>query len=351
MSIATGTSWNDRSMDTDLLTSVLRKNGHLGDATVLAADLTALKTNGIGSKFYAAKLQYSSDHHQLPTRMVIKRPLLADRGLGEAKVYERVLRHASGMPTMGYFGVVDEAPDKPLSLLFEDLSDSHEQSVWPIIPSLSDCERAVATLADIHAYWWGKAQSIDAGNPPVAPHQNTEHLAGCFSRFADFVGECLSPARIAQYEQVFSNLDALLANRLSAENTTLLHTDSHFWNFLYPKDKGQNRSVIFDWPLWRTGLSGCDLAYMIALHLYPEHRHRFESALLDHYWRVLRESGVSCSRADVTLDYRIGIIVGLLMPIMEFSWKIPPLDWIPKLEKGFSAYEDHNCQELLKAVD
>ena len=334
-------------MDAELLTSVLRENGHLGNAAVMAVELTKLVTNGLGSEFYTAELRYSSDRHRLPNRMVIKRPLQGDRGRGEANVYERILRQAPGLPTMAYFGVVDEAPDKPLSLLFEDLSDSHEQTTWPIIPSLSNCKRAVATLGDIHAYWWGRAVA-----PPVVNHYDAARfdLASNFSPFVDFVGEYLSPTRLAQYERVLVGVGSLLANRLNVENTTLLHTDSHFWNFFYPKDEGQNRCVIFDWTLCRTGLAGTDLAYMIALHLYPEHRRRFESLLLDHYWEVLQESNVSYSKADVHLDYRIGIVVGLLMPVIEFRWKIPPLDWMPKLEKAFSAFDDHDCQELLRSI-
>lgn len=88
----------------------------------------------------------------------------------------------------------------------------------------------------------------------------------------------------------------------------------------------------------------------IGLHLYPEYRRRFEPALLDRYWQALQQKGVSYSRQDVQLDYRIGVIAGLLMPIMEFSWKMPPLDWIPKLEKAFAAYEDLGCHELLHVV-
>ena len=108
--------------------------------------------------------------------------------------------------------------------------------------------------------------------------------------------------------------------------------------------------MLFDWPLWRTGLAGLDLAYMIALHLYAEHRQRFELALLEHYCRELGERGIAYELADVHLDYRIGVIVGLLMPVMEFSWDIPPSDWMPKLEKAFAAYEDLDCQEVLESV-
>ncbi len=336
-------------MDTEILTSVLRKNSYLDDAIVLDVELASKETNGIGSEFYIAELRYSSDDHCLPDRMVVKKPLVGDRGQSEADFYELMLGKGTGLPLMGYFGVLDEDPEKPLSLLFEDLSDSHDQTTWPIIPGLSDCEQAVAALASIHAHWWGRTESIDAPTPPVVAHQEPNHLATFFSDFVGFVGEYLSPARIEHYERIFSNLDALLGHRLRSNNTTLLHTDSHFWNFLYPKDLQQNECVIFDWPLWRTGLAGCDLAYMIGLHLYPEHRHRFEPALLDRYWHVLKEKGVSYDWQDVELDYRIGLIFGLLMPVMEFSWKIPPLDWMPKLEKAFAAYDDLNCQDLLEA--
>lgn len=337
-------------MNLELLTSVLQNNGYLGDATVVGIELTKFETNGISSEFYKAELHYSSDDHSLPERMVVKRPSIGDRGQGEADVYELVFRGAKGLPLMDYFGVVDEAADSPLSFLFEDLSESHQQTPWPIIPGLLDCEQAVVALASIHGHWWGRTESIEAPTPQVVSHQDAKHLATFLPEFVDFVSEYLSPARITHYETIFSNLDTLLAQRLTANNTTLLHTDSHFWNFLYPKEPQRNDCVIFDWPLWRTGLAGWDLAYMIALHLYPEHRHRFETTLLDSYWRGLQECNVSYDREDVQLDYRIGVIFGLLMPVMEFTWKIPPLDWMPKLEKAFSAFEDLNCQDLLKTA-
>ncbi len=337
-------------MDTSNLTSVLRKNGYLKGATVVDIKLCPMETNGIGSEFYIADLRYSSDHHSLPNRMVVKQPLVGDRGQGEADVYELVLGSENELPVMGYFGVLDEATEKPLSLLFEDLSKSHRQTPWPIIPGLSDCERAIETLARVHAHWWGRADAIDAPTPPVEAHQEPNHLATFFPDFVDFVGEYLSPARIKHYERIFSDLNTLIAHRLTSDNNTLLHTDPHFWNFLYPKDAQQNECVIFDWPLWRTGLAGWDLAYMIGLHLYPEHRHRFEPALLDRYRQVLNEAGVAYDRQDVQLDYRIGLLVGLLMPVMEFSWKIPPLDWMPKLEKAFAAYEELGCSALFEEI-
>lgn len=337
-------------MDLEKLTVELAKNGRLGSAVVVDAQLTTLETNGLASELFRVELKYSNRDHLLPGRMVVKRPNLTDRGRGEAAVYEQILGHSHGLPTMTFYGIVDDDPDLGLNFLFEDLSGSHHQTPWPIIPGLMDCEGAVTALARIHANWWGRTDSIPKIIPPVAPQQNPHHLFEYFPKFADFVGEYLSPRRIAEYERVFARLDALLNRRLTQENSTLLHTDSHFWNFLYANEGRSEDCVIFDWTLWNRGLGGSDLAYMIGLHLYPEHRRRFEGHLLDRYWSVLTENGVDYDRKDVQLDYRIGIIIGLLMPVMEFSWNIIPYDWIPKMEKAFAAFEDLNCSELLEAV-
>jgi hypothetical protein len=52
----------------------------------------------------------------------------------------------------------------------------------------------------------------------------------------------------------------------------------------------------------------------------------------------------------VQLDYRIGVVAGLLMPVMEFSWNIPPHVWMPKLEKAFATYYDLSCRELVEVT-
>ena len=334
-------------MDPSSLTAAFRRFGYLEDQEVDGIELTQFVTNGIASEFYTAELSYAGESGGLPSRMVVKRPLVGDRGQGEANVYEHILRGERNLPVLACYAVLDEGEDKPLSLFFEDLSATHTQTEWPVIPSFGACQQAVTTLAAVHARWWGQAGFASAGVPPVARHMRPDHLASFFPDFVDFVGDTLSQDRRAAYESVFAGAQNLVNQRQSPANSALLHTDSHFWNFLYPRKTGGRGCVLFDWPLWNTGLAGCDLAYMIAQHLYPEHRQRFEPGLLAAYHESLTGAGVRYTLADVQHDYRIGIILGLLMPVMEFSWKIPPSDWLPKMEKGFGAFDDLNCRELL----
>jgi hypothetical protein len=95
-------------MDTEILTSVLRKNGYLENTTVLDVELAPKETNGIASEFSTAELRYSSNDHLLPCRMIIKKPLVGDRGQSEADFYELMLGKGEGLPLMRYFGMLDE---------------------------------------------------------------------------------------------------------------------------------------------------------------------------------------------------------------------------------------------------
>ena len=190
-------------MNLEKLNSVLANNGYLGNAVVLSAQMEPVEAIGLSADFFRLVLNFSSKDHSLPDRMFVKRSNLTDRGRGEAEVYTRILFDAHDLPTMTFYGIVDDEPDTGLNFLFEDLSDSHGQTPWPIIPGLSDCECAVTALARIHANWWGRTKCIPDIVPPVAAHQDSTHLAGYFADFVDFVGEYLSPRRIEEYERVF----------------------------------------------------------------------------------------------------------------------------------------------------
>lgn len=326
------------------LTETLRLNGYLGDAEVSGVELTPKTTIGLGSKFFDARLSYSSSDHDLPTQMVVKQSSIHDRGDSEAQLY-KLAKAQPELPLTPCYGIVDEGVNKPMSFLFADLTQSHYQTEWPLAPGYDDCVKAVRCLAQFHANWWNKADQLNV--PDLSKQtQDFEMLGTRLGEFLDFTAETLSPQRQRLYERVVSDLGSILEKRLGKGRKTLIHSDAHFWNFLFPVD-ATDVCRLFDWPLWRTGLGGNDLAYMLALHLYPEHRSRFEAKLLEEYRLELQHHGVIESQQDLLHDYRIGVMNGLLMPVLEFVWNIPCFDWLPKLEKAWGAFDDLDCQNLL----
>jgi hypothetical protein len=94
----------------------------------------------------------------------------------------------------------------------------------------------------------------------------------------------------------------------NARNITLGHGDAHVWNCFLPRN-GSDDVRWFDWDGWRVRVPTNDLAYMMAVHWYPERRQRLERTLLDHYHSVLLENGVrSYDRAGMQEDYRLSVL-------------------------------------------
>jgi hypothetical protein len=80
----------------------------------------------------------------------------------------------------------------------------------------------------------------------------------------------------------------------SHHDMTVVQGDAHYWNCFLPKDGGDDIRF-FAWACWRidVGIGTDDLAYMIALHWYPDRRHILERPLLDLYHATLTACGVT----------------------------------------------------------
>ena len=103
-----------------------------------------------------------------------------------------------------------------------------------------------------------------------------------------------------------------------------------------------------DWQGWRIRPPTSDLAYMIAVHWYPERRQRLESALLDHHHRALLENGVQTyTRTDMQEDYRRSVLVHMVTPVIQAGLKLPPVIWWNNFHHIMAAVDDLGCRELL----
>ncbi len=132
-----------------------------------------------------------------------------------------------------------------------------------------------------------------------------------------------------------------------SQTATVTHGDSHYWNFLFPRNKEENQCVIIDWQSWGIGLGAEDLAYMIALFWYPERRQRMEQPLLKFYLEEMQKQHIDYVWNDFWTEYRISVIFNLLSPVFRQSRDRHPAIWWPLLESGFGAFEDLNCLEFL----
>ena len=105
---------------------------------------------------------------------------------------------------------------------------------------------------------------------------------------------------------------------------------------------------LFDWDSWRIDIATDDLAYMMAMHWYPELRSRFERPLLDRYHETLIAHGVQgYDRRALEDDYRLSALWQIMTPVWQAALDIPAGIWWNNYERIMLAVDDLGCRELL----
>jgi hypothetical protein len=328
------------------LTQVLQERGLLADGQVAAIRKQTIHTNTAT----AARLEidYSGEASpEAPRRLFVK--------LGRRRIEVEFYNHiAPAMPESPAPFCYDAAfsPDSGCShLLFEDLSATHTAPVDELPLPLRDTERLVDALAVFHAHWWQhpRLQGDIAELAEDVPGYVLGVARDRFPGFADVLADRLSTERRRLYERILAVWPppAYTARLAAGQAVTLVHGDTHNWNFLAPRDPAAHKVRIVDWAVWHIGVGPFDLAYMIALSWFPERRARMERALLRRYHDRLLEQGVADYDWDECwLDYRTALIYHLLWPIFWHGY-LPASIWWYALEKGMLAFEDLGCEELL----
>jgi hypothetical protein len=187
---------------------------------------------------------------------------------------------AAAMPA-GYvphcFGAHWDQDSGAWHLLLEDLSKSHSVATqWPLPPTLAQSESIIRMRARFHAFWWGDPRlriNVGTWQDAHANEQSLKRLAKQYESFADDLGDRLSTGRRKHYARLFDAAPRLTARYHSRHHLTVIQGDAHVWNCFLPR-AGSADARLFDWDAWRIDVGSDDLAYMMAIHWYPDLRHR-----------------------------------------------------------------------------
>ena len=340
----------------DFLTERLRASGVLPRGRVIAVD-AGERYPAIISTAAPLQLEYSSDAPQeAPTRLFLKAtrggldPGLRSIGEREVTFYRHAAPLMPGGPIPRCYDA--EYADGSFHLLLDDLSQTHTTiTTWPLPPSDEACERIIDTWASFHAFWWrhpSLGRGVGTFLDEAALVTITAEYRERYARFARTLDDRLWPAARAIYTRVQQARERLITPERLYATYTLGHGDAHVWNVLYPRDGGAARIVLIDWDGWRIGRAAADLAYMMAVHWYPERRARLEARFLERYHIGLCAHGVTdYSLERLWEDYRLSLIGHLALPVWQQTFGLPPAVWWPHLHRIIAAFEDLDCAEFL----
>jgi hypothetical protein len=147
--------------------------------------------------------------------------------------------------------------------------------------------------------------------------------------FADRLGDRLSAERREIYDRLIAAAPRLIARYRSHRNMTLIHGDAHVWNALLPRNPALHDVRLIDWDAWRIDTATDDLAYMIAVHWFPEWRRRYERESLQRYHDALVAGGVRGYSFDALWeDYRLSVLWQIATPMWQANHGIGALDLV-----------------------
>jgi len=348
---------NPEAASAEYLTDVLRRNGVIGNSHVHEVE-TESSRQLLLSRIIRLRLKYDREIPAAPGTLILKTGLDGDAlkrpdvGRAEVAFYDKIAPEMPPGTVPSCFDTEWNGETRSWHLLLEDLTDSHViATAWPLPPTREQCEAIIDTRAKCHARWWDDPRlGTSVGTLPdaAATDKYQRDLTGHFTNFVDRLGDLLSADRRALYEKYFEVLPDLLAQRRSRRNLTLMHGDAHVWNCFLPRDAGGSVRL-FDWDGWRIGVAAGDLAYMMAVHWYPDRRRLFERPLLDRYHATLLAHGVTgYDRRALEDDYRVAALMSLATPVFFVVYDIPPYVWWSHLERIMLAVDDLGCRDLLR---
>ena len=345
----------DEGLTPERLTEAMRGAGALDGARVAEVVVESARTTLI-STIERLRLRYAGGDG--PATLIRKQPrgdidptLRAILGR-EVAFYAKVAPATPPGRLPRCYGIAG-AEGGPRSLLLEDLTDSHTiVGEWPLPPTLEQCDRIMDTYAAFHAQWWDDPRLGESIGAWWDVSGEFERHRLDFSKrlpaFADRLGDRLAPERLAIYERLLEAWPRLLTRYNTHRGLTLVHGDAHVWNAMHPRDPAQDSIRLIDWDGWRIDTATDDLAYMMALHWYPDRRRRFERRLLERYHATLVGHGVrDYPFAALLDDYRQSVAWQITTPVWQASFRLNPAVWWGHLEHGMLAFDDWNCRPLL----
>ena len=334
------------------VTAALRRSTEAGAAVVREVAIESARDT-ILSRITRLRLEYAAPEPDAPPTLILKtaHPERLARGLTgghqEVAFYQQVAGAMTQRLVPRCFDAQWDPETNDWYLLLEDLTETHMQpTTWPLPPSLAQCEQIIDARARFHAAWWDDSRlGTTAGTfrDEAATDRMMQDLVRHFASIAD----ALPQHRRAPYERLFADGNSLQQRYAGRRNLTIVHGDAHVWNCFMPRDGGDDVRL-FDWDAWRIGVASTDLAYMMAVHWYPDRRQRLERQLLDRYHAALLTEGVrGYDRQALDDDYRWAVVWQITTPVWQAAYGVPPVIWWNNMERVLLAFEDLGCRDLL----
>jgi ecdysteroid kinase len=345
------------------LTAALHEAGALDQARVTSIQPAPIGQPGFTGQLRRLQISYDKPEPCAPRSLVAKfstthpelRAAAHSMGFYEREIgfYREFAADCPVRTPRCYFGEVQMDSGASL-LLLEDLS--WMQNLDSAGGSVDESELVIRELGKLHAAWWGDARLDDIAwlamkgmlTPDQAPLVFTQNWESFLAKLSvPVTDELLAAGEICRrYLRVVS------VAMHSGAPRTLIHNDVHGDNLLVADD-GERSVAIVDWQLTTPARPGPDLAGFLVGYLDTSQRRRHENRLLEAYYSVLIQHGITgYSFEQCWDDYRMALVLPTSHLAIAVGYHpgltaTPDGDWNVVFPRYAQALADLGVAELL----
>ena len=318
---------------------------------------------GMMSRTFRIILEYAAPADSAPASVVVKlsaadpemrkRPASRVNALKEVRFYQELGTRVDVPTPACLFADVDFETGYHV-LVLEDLAflTTHPAETGC---SRSEAERAVSTLARLHAGWWESPDLEDLDwlvDPDrLDPDEIASRHRGWWPEFLDVAGDRLPGEMVVFGEQLGERFADLMNSLLFDAPRTLRHGDFSLSNLLFSAD---GPPTVVDWQMIARGKGAWDLAWFTGQSLTIEQRREWERDLLALYLRDLHAGGVQGYESDACrVDYRkalaqrFGTLISSVV-VLPFTAEQKAEILRVQLPRNVAAIQDHGGIGLLR---
>ncbi|KAH8168745.1 ecdysteroid kinase domain-containing protein [Sarocladium implicatum] len=211
--------------------------------------------------------------------------------------------------------------------------------------SVEQVKNGVATLAGLHAQYWGQSQE---DHPWIWNNYDpsVKFMAGPWDEMARDPGRPVLPESLKDGKRGHDALDRYFAER-NARFRTLLHGDTHIGNIYFLPD---GQMGFLDWSAFHFASCFQDIVYHMTALLSVENRRAHEMEILDHYLETLhRLGGPKFDRhndPEVMLEYNRSFMTNVVWLICPYS--LQSKERVDMLcERAVAGFVDHDVIETI----
>jgi len=275
--------------------------------------------------------------------------------LKEVKFYEFIKNLTNiNLPIAQCFDTyISEDKTKHL-LLLEDLSNEFYSSDKVDFTSQNIWLSAACSLAKFHAAFWNSARIGSKDLPIDSMIEINSYIKNTYESYEKFInhfGNCFNAETLTIFEhalRISVGLEAERYNRISnKDNITLIHGDSHIYNFMFPHNLNKS-SIIIDFQFWGVGIGVRDIAHLTRVSFPKTCREKSHQLLMRKYYETLLVQGIRGYSWDTCWnDYRKQVASMLLIPMFQYTFfNLKYEDWINDISNLISTYKSLHCNQL-----